>query len=78
MTMPVFSGVYRAVSESDLVALIPTQLAMRMAPKVGFDSYLPPMALDPAHNHDLAQAIDGNTFASVVARSHRGNPHAAE
>lgn len=48
MTLPVFSGVYRAVSESDLVALIPTQLATTMGPKVGFDWYLPPMPIDPA------------------------------
>jgi DNA-binding transcriptional LysR family regulator len=48
MTMPVFSGVYRAVSESDLVGLIPTQLALRVAPKAGLEVFEPPMAIPPA------------------------------
>lgn len=48
MTMPVFSGVYRAVSESDLIALIPTQLAERIAPKVEIEVYGPPMPVEPA------------------------------
>jgi DNA-binding transcriptional LysR family regulator len=48
MTMPVFSGVYRAVSESDLVALIPTQLANRVASKQGLNVYEAPMPVDHA------------------------------
>ncbi|MGP1394930.1 MAG: LysR family transcriptional regulator [Inquilinaceae bacterium] len=48
MTMPVFSGVYRAVSESDLIALIPHQLARRIAPKAGIAVYRTPMPVDPA------------------------------
>lgn len=48
MTMPVFSGVYRAVSESDLIALIPEQLARKIAPKVGLTIYKPPMPITPA------------------------------
>lgn len=32
MTMPVFSGVCRAVSESDLIAIVPRQLGERLAP----------------------------------------------
>ncbi len=48
MTLPVFSGVYRAVSESDLIALIPRQLALRVAPKAGLSVYQPPMPVDPA------------------------------
>lgn len=47
MTMPVFSGVYRAVSESDLIALIPTQLATHVAPKLGLETYWAPMPVDP-------------------------------
>ncbi len=43
MTLPVFSGVYHAVSQSDLIALIPHQLAARMAPRIGLDIYRPPM-----------------------------------
>ncbi len=48
MTLPVFSGVYRAVSESDLIALIPHQLALRIAPIMGLEIYRPPMPIDPA------------------------------
>jgi len=48
MTMPVFSGVYRAVSESDLIALIPSQLAERIAEKLDIDVYEPPMRVEPA------------------------------
>lgn len=47
MTMPVFSGVYRAVSESDLIALLPHQLAIRVAPKAGLSIYQPPMPIKP-------------------------------
>jgi len=48
MTMPVFSGVCSAVSESDLIALIPQQLAQRVAPKLGLEIYVAPMPIDPA------------------------------
>ena len=48
MTLPVFSGVYRAVSESDLIALIPHQLALRVAPKAGLSIYIAPMPIDLA------------------------------
>lgn len=48
MTMPVFSGIYNSVAESDLVALMPVQLARRMAPKVGIAIYDPPMPIEPA------------------------------
>lgn len=47
MTMPVFSGVYNAVAQSDLVALIPHQLAERVAPRVGLDLYRAPIAVGP-------------------------------
>ena len=49
MTMPVFSGVCIAVAGSDLVALVPEQLATRMAPQLGLDIYLPPMPLNAAN-----------------------------
>ncbi|MDU8929454.1 LysR family transcriptional regulator [Alisedimentitalea sp. MJ-SS2] len=45
MTMPVFSGVYNAVAESDLIALLPTQLANRVAPRLGLSLYQAPMPL---------------------------------
>lgn len=47
MTLPVFSGVYRAVAGSDLIALLPEQLARRIAQDVGLDVYRPPMAITP-------------------------------
>ncbi len=48
MTLPVFSGVYRAVAGSDLIALLPTALANRVAKKVGLDVYRPPMPVPTA------------------------------
>jgi len=48
MTLPVFSGVYRAVAGSDLVALIPHQLALRVAATAGLAIYEAPMPLDLA------------------------------
>ncbi|MEX0407735.1 LysR family transcriptional regulator [Aquibium sp. LZ166] len=48
MTLPVFSGVYRAVGGSDLIALIPTQLATHVAKRACLDVYKPPMPIDPA------------------------------
>jgi DNA-binding transcriptional LysR family regulator len=45
MTLPVFSGVYRAVSQSDLIALIPHQLALQVAPNAGLSIYSAPMAM---------------------------------
>lgn len=47
MTMPVFSGVHRAVSESDLIALIPEQLAAYIATEGRLRIYRPPMQIDP-------------------------------
>ncbi len=64
MTLPVFSGVYRVVAGSDLIALLPVALARQVAPSVGLDIFLPPvnvpstrimmvwhrrMTADPAH-----------------------------
>lgn len=48
MTMPVFSGVYRAVSGSDLIALMPVQLAREVAPLVGLELFQPPMPVPAA------------------------------
>ena len=48
MTMPVFSGVYRAVAGSDLIALLPTQLARHIASTVGIEVFQPPMVVKPA------------------------------
>lgn len=48
MTVPVFSGVCRAVSESDLIALVPAQLASKLAGTFGLRVFEPPMKVDPA------------------------------
>ena len=48
MTLPVFSGVCRAVSESDLIALVPTQLANRLAADFGLKVFTPPFEIEPA------------------------------
>jgi DNA-binding transcriptional LysR family regulator len=48
MTMPVFSGVCRVVAESELIALIPRQLAEQLAPSMGLSVYNPPMSIEPA------------------------------
>lgn len=43
ITLPTFAGVYHAVAESDLIALLPGQLARHVAPRVGLDIFTPPM-----------------------------------
>ncbi|MDQ7078543.1 MAG: LysR family transcriptional regulator [Robiginitomaculum sp.] len=43
MTLPVFSGVYRVVAGSELIALLPSALARHVAPSVGLDIFLPPV-----------------------------------
>jgi DNA-binding transcriptional LysR family regulator len=48
MTVPVFSGVCRAVSESTLIALVPAQLAAKVGPSFDLCTFTPPMAIDPA------------------------------
>lgn len=48
MTMPVFSGVCRTVAHSDLIALIPHQLALRVAPAMGLEIYQPPVEIPVA------------------------------
>lgn len=47
MSMPIFSGVYRAVAGSDLIALLPTALAQHVAPAAGFEIYRAPMPIPP-------------------------------
>lgn len=47
MTVPVFFGVCRAVSESDLIALIPNQIADRLARVLGLSVFKPPMDIEP-------------------------------
>lgn len=49
MTLPVFSGVYRAVAGSDLIALLPSPLAHRIAKSANLNVFEPPIPVDPAH-----------------------------
>lgn len=48
MSLPVFSGVYNAVASSDLIALLPQQLAAAKAEAIGLEIYAPPMDIAPA------------------------------
>ncbi len=48
MTMPIFSGVYRAVAGSDLIALLPTALANHVATTAGLCVYRAPMPVPTA------------------------------
>jgi DNA-binding transcriptional LysR family regulator len=48
MTMPVFGGICNAVADSDLVALLPEQMAKKLAPRLGLSIYRAPMPLAPA------------------------------
>ena len=47
MTLPVFSGVYRAVAGSDLIALLPSALAHRVAGSADLNLFAPPISVDP-------------------------------
>ncbi|PWJ20237.1 LysR family transcriptional regulator [Jannaschia seohaensis] len=47
MTVPVFSGVCRVVRESDLIALVPAQLAADVSDAFGLQVFEPPMPIDP-------------------------------
>lgn len=47
MTMPVFSGVYGPGGGSELIALMPDQMARRVAASVGLEIYAPPMPIEP-------------------------------
>lgn len=48
MTLPVFSGVCRVVSESDLIALVPSQLAKKVSEDFALNCYKPPFDISPA------------------------------
>lgn len=48
MTMPIFSGVYRAVAGSDLIALLPTALANHVEKDAGLRVYRAPMPVPTA------------------------------
>jgi DNA-binding transcriptional LysR family regulator len=65
MTMPAFSGVYRAVAGSDLIALLPTALAHRVANTVGLEVFRPPM---PVPTANLAMVWHRRVSASAPHR----------
>ncbi|MEQ9636177.1 MAG: LysR family transcriptional regulator [Devosia marina] len=77
MTVPVFSGVCRAVRESDLVALVPAQLAADVADTFGLQVFKPPMPIDPpsiigiwhrrSDNTPLAAWVRNQVFALLRA-----------
>jgi DNA-binding transcriptional LysR family regulator len=46
MTLPLFSGVCRAVSSSDSIALVPRQIAVMLAEELGLSLYSAPMPID--------------------------------
>lgn len=46
MTMPAFSGVYRAVAGSDLIGLLPTGMAQHVAASQRLEIYRPPMQIE--------------------------------
>lgn len=48
MTLPVFSGVCRVVSESDLIALVPSQLAQKVSEGFVLKHCKPPFEIAPA------------------------------
>ena len=48
MSMPLFSGVYRAVAASDLIGLLPLQLARHVAASAGLAIYAAPMPVATA------------------------------
>lgn len=45
MSLPFFSGITRVVAETDLISLVPRQLALQVAPRLGLDIYLQPMPM---------------------------------
>ncbi|UWQ91235.1 LysR family transcriptional regulator [Rhodobacteraceae bacterium M382] len=49
MTMPTFAGICTSVAQSDLIAMIPQQLADRLAPQIGLHVFHPPMPMPAAH-----------------------------
>jgi DNA-binding transcriptional LysR family regulator len=48
MTMPVFGAICNTVADSDLVALLPEKLALKMAGKLSLGVYAVPVSIEPA------------------------------
>lgn len=47
MTLPVFGAVCRAVAESDLIALVPIQMALKLSAVLGLEVYRQPIPVEP-------------------------------
>jgi DNA-binding transcriptional LysR family regulator len=45
MSLPFFSGIMRVVAETDLISLVPQQLALQVAPRLGLEIYGQPMPM---------------------------------
>jgi DNA-binding transcriptional LysR family regulator len=45
MSLPFFSGIMRVVAETDLISLVPRQLALAVAPRLGLEIYGQPMPM---------------------------------
>lgn len=68
MTVPVFSGVCRAVRESDLIALVPAQLAADVANTFDLCVLQPPMPIDPPLIVGIWHKRSGTTPLSIWMR----------
>lgn len=66
MTMPVFSGVCRAVAAGDLIALVPRQLGLHLGGELGITVYRPPMTIAPALI--VGGRASGNPFHAWMRR----------
>jgi DNA-binding transcriptional LysR family regulator len=63
MTLPEFHGVCSTVSRSDLIALLPRQLAKAKADMMGLDLFEPPMPIAPAKIVNIWHARSDNNPA---------------
>jgi DNA-binding transcriptional LysR family regulator len=72
MTMPTFSGVYRAVANSDLIALLPTALAHHVAVAAGLDIYRAPMPIPTAQLHMIWHRRHSASSAHIWLRDQIG------
>ncbi len=65
MTLPFFYGIFSAVAESDLVALVPEQMTDRLASPLGLDVYEAPVPIPPI---DLSMIWNRRSSANPAHR----------
>jgi DNA-binding transcriptional LysR family regulator len=80
MTAADFSGIYRTVAQSDIISVIPTELAVAVAGEAGFDVFRPPITVGPTPIHMAwhrrsSQSPSHRWFRGVVAETLRALPH---